>query len=70
MGINAGIDMIMDPYDPECCNVIIGLVKDGRIPMERVDDAARRVIRLKVRLGLFDNPTWEHEYPGLREAVL
>ena len=63
MGINAGIDMIMDPYDPECCNVIIGLVKDGRIPMERVDDAARRVIRLKVRLGLFDNPTWEHEYP-------
>ena len=63
LGINAGIDMIMDPYDPECCNVIIGLVKDGRIPMERVDDAARRVIRLKVRLGLFDNPTWEHEYP-------
>ena len=63
MGINAGIDMIMDPYDPECCNVIIGLVKDGRIPMERVDDAARRVIRLKVRLGLFENPTWEHEYP-------
>ena len=63
LGINAGIDMIMDPYDPECCNVIIGLVKDGRIPMERVDDAARRVIRLKVRLGLFDNPTWEHAYP-------
>ena len=63
LGINAGIDMIMDPYDPECCNVIIGLVKDGRIPMARVDDAARRVIRLKVRLGLFDNPTWVHEYP-------
>ena len=63
MGINAGIDMIMDPYDPECCNVIIGLVKDGRIPMARVDDAVRRVLRLKVRLGLFDNPIWEHEYP-------
>ena len=63
LGINAGIDMIMDPYDPECCNVIIGLVKDGIIPMERIDDAARRVIRLKVRLGLFENPTWEHEYP-------
>jgi len=63
MGINAGIDMIMDPYDPECCNVIIGLVKDGRIPMERVDDAVRRVLRLKVRLGLFDDPIWEHEYP-------
>ena len=63
MGINAGIDMIMDPYDPECCNVIIALVKDGRIPMERVDDAVRRVLRLKVRLGLFDDPIWEHEYP-------
>ena len=63
MGINAGIDMIMDPYDPECCNVIIALVKDGRIPMERVDDAVRRVLRLKVRLGLFDDPVWEHEYP-------
>ena len=63
LGINAGIDMIMDPYDPECCNVIIGLVKDGRIPMERIDDAVRRVIRLKVRLGLFENPTWAHEYP-------
>ncbi len=63
MGINAGIDMIMDPYDPECCNVIIALVKDGRIPMERVDDAVRRVLRLKVRLGLFDDPIWKHEYP-------
>ena len=63
LGINAGIDMIMDPYDPECCNVLIGLVKDGRIPMARIDDAVRRVLRLKVRLGLFDNPIWEHEYP-------
>ncbi len=63
MGINAGIDMIMDPYDPECCNVIIDLVKDGRISRERLDDAVRRVLRLKLRLGLFDNPCWEHEYP-------
>ncbi len=63
MGINAGIDMIMDPYDPECCNVIVDLVKSGDIPMARLDDAVRRVLRLKVRLGLFENPTWEHEYP-------
>lgn len=63
LGINAGIDMIMDPYDPECCNVIVDLAKSGEIPMERIDDAVRRVLRLKVRLGLFDNPTWEHEYP-------
>ncbi len=63
MGINAGIDMIMDPYDPECCNVIVDLAKSGDIPMSRIDDAVRRVLRLKVRLGLFDNPTWEKEYP-------
>ena len=63
LGINAGIDMIMDPYDPECCNVLVDLVRSGEIPMERIDDAVRRVLRLKVRLGLFENPTWEHEYP-------
>ena len=63
MGINAGIDMIMDPYDPECCNVIVDLVKAGDIPMARLDDAVRRVLRLKVRLGLFENPTWQHDYP-------
>jgi len=63
LGINAGIDMIMDPYDPECCNVIVDLVKAGDIPMARVDDAVRRILRLKVRLGLFDTPVWQHEYP-------
>ena len=63
LGINAGIDMIMDPYDPECCNVIIDLVKAGDIPQERIDDAVRRILRLKVRLGLFENPTWEYDYP-------
>ena len=62
MGINAGIDMIMDPYDPECCNVIVDLVNAGEISKERLDDAVRRVLRLKIRLGLFENPTWEREY--------
>ena len=68
MGINAGIDMIMDPYDPECCKVIVQLVKDGRISRERLDDAVRRVLRLKVRLGLFDNPCWDREYPEFGAA--
>ena len=63
LGINAGIDMIMDPYDPECVNVIVDLAEKGEIPMSRIDDAVRRVLRLKVRLGLFDNPTWADEYP-------
>ena len=59
IGINAGIDMIMDPYDPKCCEDIKALVEEGKIPMSRIDDAVRRILRLKVRLGLFDNPTWE-----------
>ena len=63
LGINAGIDMIMDPYDPECVTDIVELAKSGEIPMSRIDDAVRRVLRLKVRLGLFDEPVWEHDYP-------
>ena len=63
LGINAGIDMIMDPYDPECCKVIVELVKEGKISVSRLDDAVRRVLRLKVRLGLFENPLWEDNYP-------
>ncbi|MBR4755923.1 MAG: glycoside hydrolase family 3 C-terminal domain-containing protein, partial [Bacteroidales bacterium] len=62
LGINAGIDMIMDPYDPECVNVIVDLAESGRIPMSRIDDAVRRILRLKFRLGLFDNPVWEYDY--------
>ena len=63
MGINAGIDMIMDPYDPECCTAIVELVNEGRISQARLDDAVRRVLRLKVRLGLFDKPVWDQAYP-------
>lgn len=58
-GINAGIDMIMDPYDPEVCKDIITAVNEKLIPMSRIDDAARRVLRLKARLGLFENPVWD-----------
>lgn len=59
IGINAGIDMVMEPYDPSACDLICELVREGKIPMSRVDDAAARVIRLKYRLGLFDNPVWD-----------
>lgn len=59
LAINAGIDMIMDPYDTLCCADIKAAVEEKMIPMSRIDDAVRRVIRLKYRLGLFDNPTWD-----------
>lgn len=59
LAINAGIDMIMDPYDTLCCADIKSAVQEKMIPMSRIDDAVRRVLRLKYRLGLFDNPTWD-----------
>lgn len=62
LGINAGIDMIMDPYHAEVAEDICELVREGRIPKKRLDDAVARILRLKYRLGLFDNPTWEHDY--------
>ena len=61
-GINAGIDMIMDPYDPEVCKDIITAVNEKLIPMSRIDDAVRRVLRLKARLGLFENPVWNVDH--------
>lgn len=62
VGINAGIDMIMDPYDPEVCKDIITAVNEKLIPMSRIDDAVRRVLRLKARLGLFENPVWDVDH--------
>ena len=59
LGINAGIDMVMEPYNVTSCEDLLAAVKEGLIPQSRIDDAVRRILRLKYRLGLFDNPTWD-----------
>jgi len=56
MAINAGIDMSMDPYNPDFCTLLKELVDEGEVPMSRIDDAVSRCIRLKLRLGLFEKP--------------
>ncbi len=56
IAINAGIDMAMEPYDVNYCQLLKELVEEGAVPMSRINDAAARVIRLKYRLGLFDRP--------------
>lgn len=56
LAINAGIDMSMDPYSWEFCTLLKQLVNEGQVPMSRIDDAVRRVLRLKYRLNLFDTP--------------
>lgn len=57
IAINAGIDMIMEPYSCDACGYLVELVEEGKIPMSRIDDACRRVLRMKYRLDLFKNPT-------------
>lgn len=57
IAINAGIDMIMEPYSCDACGYLVELVKEGKVPMSRIDDACRRVLRMKYRLDLFKNPT-------------
>ena len=56
IAINAGIDMSMDPYNVEFCILLKELVNEGKVPMSRIDDAVRRILRAKYRLGLFDEP--------------
>ena len=64
IAINAGIDMIMEPYSADACGYLIELVNEGKIPMSRIDDACRRVLRMKYRLDLFKNPTQKlKDYP-------
>ena len=64
IAINAGIDMVMEPYTADACGYLIELVKEGKIPMSRIDDACRRVLRMKYRLDLFEHPTQKlKDYP-------
>ena len=56
IAINAGIDMVMEPYSADAVDLIEQLAREGAIPMSRIDDAVRRILRMKYRLGLFDHP--------------
>jgi beta-glucosidase len=58
LAINAGIDMAMIPYDPAFCSELKSLVLEKKVSMARIDDAVRRILRLKYRLGLFNHPDW------------
>ncbi len=59
LAINAGIDMSMDPYDWKFCTLLKELVEEGEVPMSRIDDAVRRILRLKYRLNLFEKPCYD-----------
>ncbi len=65
LAINAGIDMSMIPYNyKEFCTDLIALVKEGKVPMSRIDDAVTRILRVKQELNLFETPvTYLKDYP-------
>lgn len=64
IAINAGIDMAMEPYDVDFCTLLKELVEEGEVPMSRIDDACARVLRMKMRLGLFEYPNTVYtDYP-------
>ena len=64
IAINAGIDMIMEPYSVDACTLLKQLVEEGEVPMSRIDDAVTRILRMKQRLGLFQHPTQHlRDYP-------
>lgn len=55
--INAGIDMVMVPYDAEAfITTLLTLVQTGKVSEDRIDDAVRRILKVKFELGLFENP--------------
>ena len=58
LAINAGIDMAMTPYEWSFCIDLKNLVEEGEVSMERIDDAVRRILRMKFRLNLFERPYW------------
>ncbi|PIA54135.1 hypothetical protein AQUCO_00900596v1 [Aquilegia coerulea] len=61
--INAGVDMVMVPYNyPEFLNDLTDLVNKKAIPMSRIDDAVRRILRVKFSMGLFENPLSDHSF--------
>ncbi len=68
LAINAGIDMTMDPYSTDFCDLLVELVNEGRVPMSRIDDAVRRILRLKIRVGLMDKETWDMPFRSTSKA--
>lgn len=64
MAINAGVDMMMVPSEFDYGPLLKELVEEGVVPVDRINDATKRVLRLKYRLGLFEMPyTSIQDYP-------
>lgn len=56
IAVMAGVDMSMVPYDFSFAELLLQCMKEGSVPVSRIDDAVRRILRVKMQLGLFDRP--------------
>ena len=65
LAIEAGIDMSMVPYDYSFTDHLIALVRDGEISESRIDESVRRILKLKIDLGLFEDPYAQESLAGL-----
>jgi len=64
IAINAGIDMSMVPNDFSFTKDLIDLVKEGKVPVSRIDDAVRRILYVKYKTGIFEHPIGNaNDYP-------
>lgn len=64
IAVNAGVDMSMVPFNFEFADHLVQLVNEKEVPMTRIDDAVRRILRVKFKLGLFEHPFYPKErYP-------
>ena len=56
IAVLAGIDMSMVPYDLSFHRDLVALVREGAVPESRIDESVRRILQLKLDLGLFERP--------------
>ena len=63
MAVMAGIDMSMVPFEFSFFDLLMQCVQDGSVPMPRIDDAVRRILRVKFMTGIFENPRPD---PGMK----
>jgi len=64
LSVLAGLDMCMEPYDASFAKHLISLVNDGEVPISRINDAVRRILYVKYKVGLFNGvQTTTADYP-------
>src|SRR5512145_3128216 len=66
LAVMAGIDMSMVPSDYSFADHLIALAKEGAVPQSRIDEAVRRILRVKFELGLFEKPMAD---PALKSRI-